>query len=261
MPRETDLYPPLKAFFEARGHVVKAEIGAADLVAVGDGGGDPVVVEMKLRFSLALYHQAIDRLRLTPQVYVAVPLPEGPAARRMLADNVAMCRRLGLGLLTVRAGLVELPCRAGGAPAAGGAEAAQDAAGRVRAAAGRPQRRWRDPPRAGHRLSAGRAALRRVPGRVRRLARRGGGARHRGEGGDADHGGQPLWLVRPCRRRGLRPDRGRDRRPGRLGRRAARGLGAVPKTGRIGAWPGSPVRLWRPAGAAAKLAPTTRRPR
>ena len=49
MQRETDLYAPVKAFLEARGYAVKAEIGAADLVGVAPGGGDPVVVELKLR--------------------------------------------------------------------------------------------------------------------------------------------------------------------------------------------------------------------
>ena len=33
-PRETDLYPPIKAFLEDQGYVVKAEVGAADVVAV-----------------------------------------------------------------------------------------------------------------------------------------------------------------------------------------------------------------------------------
>ncbi|MCB1409074.1 MAG: DUF2161 domain-containing phosphodiesterase [Rhodobacteraceae bacterium] len=101
MQREADLYPPLKAHFEARGLIVKGEIGAADLVAMG--GADPVIVEMKLKFSLALYHQAIARLAVTPQVYLAVLRPEGRAARRMIKENTALSRRLGLGLLTVRA--------------------------------------------------------------------------------------------------------------------------------------------------------------
>lgn len=107
MQREADLYPPLKAHFEARGLTVKGEIGAADLVAMG--GPDPVVVEMKLKFSLTLYHQAIARLALTPEVYLAVLRPEGRAAQRMIRDNTALCRRLGLGLITVRArdGFVE----------------------------------------------------------------------------------------------------------------------------------------------------------
>jgi hypothetical protein len=107
MQRESDLYPPLKAFFEARGLSVKGEIGAVDLVAMG--GDEPVIVEMKLRFSLALYHQAVARLAMTSQVWLAVLRPEGKQARRAIKDNVALCRRLGLGLLTVRArdGFVE----------------------------------------------------------------------------------------------------------------------------------------------------------
>ena len=100
MQREADLYPPLKAHFESRGLIVKGEIGAADLVAMG--GPDPVIVEMKLKFSLALYHQGIARLAVSSQVWLAVLRPEGRQARRMLAENTALCRRLGLGLLTVR---------------------------------------------------------------------------------------------------------------------------------------------------------------
>lgn len=98
--READLYPPLKALFQARGLTVKGEIGAADLVAIG--AGDTVIVEMKLGFSLALYHQAVERLRATPQVYIAVLRPEGARARNILSDNAALCRRLGLGLITLR---------------------------------------------------------------------------------------------------------------------------------------------------------------
>ncbi len=100
MQRESDLYPPLKAHFVARGLSVKGEIGAADLVAMG--GEVPVIVEMKLKFSLTLYHQGIERLKITPQVYLAVLRPEGAAAKRMIKDNTAMCRRLALGLMTVR---------------------------------------------------------------------------------------------------------------------------------------------------------------
>jgi len=107
MQREADLYPALKAHFQAQGLAVKSEIGAADLVAMGSD--HPIIVEMKLKFSLALYHQALDRQTASPWVYLAVLRPEGRAARRMLAENRVMCGRLGLGLLTVRArdGFVE----------------------------------------------------------------------------------------------------------------------------------------------------------
>ncbi|HCE72265.1 MAG TPA: hypothetical protein DET67_14180, partial [Ruegeria sp.] len=81
MQREQDLYPPLKAMFERQGYVVKGEVGAADLVA-RRGDEPPVIVEMKLRFSLSLFHQAVARLALSDSVYIAVPRPSGRTARR-----------------------------------------------------------------------------------------------------------------------------------------------------------------------------------
>lgn len=100
MSLEQDLYPPVKALLERQGYTVKGEVGAADVVA--RRGGEPlVIIELKLRFSLALVHQAISRLTISDLVYVAVPRPTGKTARRALKDNLALCRRLGLGLITV----------------------------------------------------------------------------------------------------------------------------------------------------------------
>lgn len=113
MNREQDLYPPVKALLQRQGYTVKGEVGAADIVALREGE-EPVVVELKLRFTLALFHQAITRLRITDQVYIAVSKPKGRSARRALKDNLALCRRLGLGLITVRAdGQVEVQCDPG----------------------------------------------------------------------------------------------------------------------------------------------------
>ncbi|NKX29218.1 hypothetical protein HGE68_04920 [Rhodobacteraceae bacterium R_SAG6] len=113
MEREQDLYAPVKALLEAQGYEVKGEVGAADVVAIR-GGEAPVVVELKLRFSLSLFHQAIARLALSDTVYIAVPRPTGKVARRTLKDNLALCRRLGLGLITVRAdGRTEVHCDPG----------------------------------------------------------------------------------------------------------------------------------------------------
>lgn len=113
MEREQDLYPPIKALFERQGYTVKGEVGAADIMAVRDGS-EPVIVELKLRFSLALFHQAVARLRITDLVYLGVSKPTGRTARRALRDNLALCRRLGLGLITVRAdGAVEVQCDPG----------------------------------------------------------------------------------------------------------------------------------------------------
>ncbi|MCC2095306.1 MAG: DUF2161 domain-containing phosphodiesterase [Hyphomicrobiales bacterium] len=99
--RETDLYAPVKAYLEGQGYEVKGEVGAADIVA-RRGDDPPVVVELKTGFSLTLFHQAIARQALTDAVYVAVPYGSGRAFLKALKNNTGLCRRLGLGLLTVR---------------------------------------------------------------------------------------------------------------------------------------------------------------
>jgi hypothetical protein len=99
--RETDLYEPVKAFLEGQGYDVKAEIGAADIVAC-NGSDEPLIVELKTGFSLSLFHQAIARQAITDAVYVAVPHGAGRRFLQSLNSNKALCRRLGLGLLSVR---------------------------------------------------------------------------------------------------------------------------------------------------------------
>ena len=101
-PKETELYAPIKDFLENQGYEVKAEVGAADIVACRDGEDDPVIVETKTGFALALIHQAIARQKLTDAVYVAVPRGPGRRFLRALKENAMLCRRLGLGLITVR---------------------------------------------------------------------------------------------------------------------------------------------------------------
>ncbi|WP_211100190.1 DUF2161 domain-containing phosphodiesterase [Azospirillum halopraeferens] len=102
--RETDLYLPVKAFLEALGYAVKGEVQGCDIVGVR-GDEPPVIVELKTRFTLALVLQGIDRLALSDAVYVAVPKPgrrAGPHSPES-AEVRRLCRRLGLGLLTVDA--------------------------------------------------------------------------------------------------------------------------------------------------------------
>lgn len=99
-PRETDLYAPVKAFLESLGYDVKAEVGAADVMAMR--GDDPVViVELKAGFSLTLLQQAVVRQSVTDQVYVAVPKWSGRAGWKAFKANVGLCKRLSLGVLSV----------------------------------------------------------------------------------------------------------------------------------------------------------------
>lgn len=102
MRNESDLYAPVKAFLEAQGYEVKGEVRGCDAVGVR-GDEPPVVVELKRGFGLGLVHQGIDRLALTDRVYLAVG-----AWPRRLSEVRRLCLRLGLGLLVVARGKVEV---------------------------------------------------------------------------------------------------------------------------------------------------------
>jgi hypothetical protein len=102
MKSESDLYAPVKAFLETQGYAVKGEVRGCDAVGVR-GDEPPVVVELKRGFGLGLVLQGIDRLTLTDRVYLAVG-----AWPRRLAEVRRLCLRLGLGLLVVVRGRVEV---------------------------------------------------------------------------------------------------------------------------------------------------------
>jgi len=112
--RETELYPPIKTFLEGQGWEVKAEIGAVDVMACRDGD-PPLIVELKVGFSLSLVHQGVDRQIVTDLVYIAVPRKTGKPFQTALKNMKKLCRRLGLGLITVRMkdSLVEVHCDPG----------------------------------------------------------------------------------------------------------------------------------------------------
>ena len=99
---ETDLYLPVKRFLEAQGYEVKSEITSCDVVALR-GAEAPVIVELKLAFSLQLLLQGVDRQAVSDAVYLAIRPPKG----RQLAEILKLCRRLGLGLLIVAGAFVE----------------------------------------------------------------------------------------------------------------------------------------------------------
>lgn len=108
MLMETDIYKPLKAYMVQRGYTVRSEVRDCDLTAVK--GEQLVIIELKARFNLELVLQGVDRQRICPDVYLAVPRPRnmrGLRWRRILR----LCRALGLGLMTVSSrGLVEVLC-------------------------------------------------------------------------------------------------------------------------------------------------------
>ena len=101
---ETDLYPAIKLFLEGQGYEVKAEVTDCDVVAQREDE-EPIIVELKLSFSLPLLIQAIDRQAISDNVYIAIPKPTksngGALWKRNRRGLLKLCRRLGLGLIAV----------------------------------------------------------------------------------------------------------------------------------------------------------------
>ena len=97
--KESDLYLPLKRFLASQGYEVKGEVQDCDVLAVR-GEEVPVLVELKLSFNLNVVLQAVERLSLTPKVYVGIPRRCGILNRRR-RQIIKLLRMLGLGLVAV----------------------------------------------------------------------------------------------------------------------------------------------------------------
>ncbi len=102
MSLESDLYAPVKALLEGQGYSVKGEVRGCDVVAVR-GSEPPVIVELKRTFGIGLVLQAVNRLTLSDTVYLAVG-----AWPKNLRDVKKLCRRLGVGLMIVVDGRVDI---------------------------------------------------------------------------------------------------------------------------------------------------------
>lgn len=100
---ETELYAPVKSYFEQLGYNVRGEVHHCDLVAIR-GDEPPVIVELKKNFSIPLLLQGINRLRLTRQVYVAFELPNKGRAPHGASwpELRKLCQMLGVGMITVQ---------------------------------------------------------------------------------------------------------------------------------------------------------------
>ena len=99
---ETALYPAVKRFLEAGGFQVKGEVNGCDVVAVRDA--EPLrlaIVEMKRGFNLELLLQAVDRMRMADEVWLAVPATRRGHDRDLRVRR--LCRLLGVGLMAVEA--------------------------------------------------------------------------------------------------------------------------------------------------------------
>lgn len=100
---ETELYEPIKSYFERQGYHIKSEVKYCDLVGIREDLADPLIVEIKKTFNLSLLLQGMQRLKTSSNVYLAVErnrVKRG-AANQRFGEITDLCKKLGLGLITV----------------------------------------------------------------------------------------------------------------------------------------------------------------
>lgn len=101
--KETELYAPIKQYWEDRGYQVRAEVRHCDLVAIHEAEPQfPVIVELKPSINLTLVLQALERQKSSAAVYIAAEQKRGRnAGRKRLNAITSLCSKLGIGLMTV----------------------------------------------------------------------------------------------------------------------------------------------------------------
>ena len=97
--KETDLYMPVKTYFEDRGFLVRSEVRDIDVVAVKENL--LVGIELKKGLTVELLIQGTLRQKTCDLVYLAVPKPKRVVKDRTFMNLLYTLKRLELGLLYV----------------------------------------------------------------------------------------------------------------------------------------------------------------
>ncbi|WP_411349475.1 DUF2161 family putative PD-(D/E)XK-type phosphodiesterase [Paenibacillus sp. WLX2291] len=115
--KESELYLPIKHFFALQGYDIKSEVRHCDLVGTRQNDPEPLIIEIKKTFNLALILQGLERQTLSSNVYVAVERNRAKkgAHNQRWSELIQLCQRLQLGLITVtfyqtKRPLVEILC-------------------------------------------------------------------------------------------------------------------------------------------------------
>ncbi len=98
--KETELSEPIGKWLEKQGYSVSFEVKNCDIVA--RKGEELIIVELKIRFTLDLVYQALNRKKMTESVYVAVPVPQGKKSIPKIRAVRQLLHRLEVGLILVR---------------------------------------------------------------------------------------------------------------------------------------------------------------
>jgi len=92
------MYECVKSFFTDLGYTAFAEVKNCDIVLLKN---DTItIIEMKTSFNLKLLYQALDRLKISKDVYVCIPRPT-KITKTNYKNMITIVKKLGLGLIIV----------------------------------------------------------------------------------------------------------------------------------------------------------------
>lgn len=95
--KETELYLPIKEYFEELGYLVNGEVLNCDIAMTKED--KLVVIELKTSMSVKLLAQASNRQKAADYVYVAIPRPASFSLRGKWKDTLSLLKRLNIGLI------------------------------------------------------------------------------------------------------------------------------------------------------------------
>lgn len=95
--KETELYLPVKKWFESAGFTVHAEVKNCDLTAIKNS--ELIIAEFKRGLTIELLLQGVSRQKSAEKVYIVIQKPS--VKYRKLQDILYILKKLDLGLLLV----------------------------------------------------------------------------------------------------------------------------------------------------------------
>ncbi len=96
--KEYEMFPMIKNYFESLEYKVNAEVKDCDVTAVKDD--ELIIIEMKTSFNITVLYQALERKKVTPMVYIAVPKPK-KNYRKSIQKMKNLLSKLHIGLLII----------------------------------------------------------------------------------------------------------------------------------------------------------------
>ncbi len=96
--KEYELFPVLKDYFVDLGYKVNAEVKDCDMTATKDD--ELIIIEMKTSLNITVLYQALERKKLSPNVYIAIPRPKRDYRKTKLKMK-NLVSKLDLGLIVI----------------------------------------------------------------------------------------------------------------------------------------------------------------